>query len=93
MKSLPNGGSCDPKLPLVKPDSQCFGSSASAGSSSVTAVCSSISTASNVLVDVAAESHSGLLAPSADVVSPQSSESNKSSKVSGNVRFLLSHLT
>ncbi|OAY28514.1 uncharacterized protein LOC110602412 isoform X3 [Manihot esculenta] len=80
MKSLPNEGSCDPKLPLVKPDSQCFGSSASSGSSSVTAVCSSISTASNVLVDVAAESHSGLLAPSADVVSPQSSESNKSSK-------------
>ncbi|KAF2288754.1 hypothetical protein GH714_012246 [Hevea brasiliensis] len=79
-KLLPNGVSCDPMLALVKPDSQCFGRSASAGSSSASAVCSSISTASNALVDVAAESRCGSLASSADAVSPQSSESTKSSK-------------
>lgn len=75
-KLLPNGVSCDTTSALVKPDNQCHGRPTSAG-----AICSSVSTVSNTLIDVASESCSGSLHSSADVVSPQSSESSKSSKV------------
>ncbi|XP_065862369.1 uncharacterized protein [Euphorbia lathyris] len=78
VKVLPNGVSCD--LPPTKLDDQCCGGSASPSTSSLNTVCSSISTSSSPLVDVISESHSGSLASSADMVSPQSSESTKSTK-------------
>ncbi|WCJ32911.1 CTC-interacting domain 4 [Euphorbia peplus] len=77
VKVLPNGVSCD--LPVTKLDDQCCGGSASPSTSSLNTV-SSISTSCSPLVDVASESHSGSLASSADMVSPQSSDSTKSSK-------------
>ncbi|XP_020534461.1 polyadenylate-binding protein-interacting protein 4 isoform X2 [Jatropha curcas] len=80
VKLLPNGVSCDPTPTFVKLDNQCCVRSASAGTSSPTAVCSSISTASSPLIEFASDSHSVSLASSADMVSMQSSESTKSSK-------------
>ncbi|KAL9383130.1 hypothetical protein Peur_023453 [Populus x canadensis] len=80
VKLLPNVVSCNPDGDLMKPDSQYCGRPASAGTTSPSSVCASVSTASNPMVDVPSESHCSSSANSTDVASPQVSESNRSSK-------------
>ena len=81
VKLLPNLISCNPDGDLMKPDSQYCGRPASAGTTSPSSVCASVSTASNPKVDVPSESYCSSSANSTDVASPQVSESNRSSKV------------
>lgn len=80
MKMLPNGVSCDSAFLHVKPENQQSSCPASLATSTPNAVCSSI-TGSGHVVDVASESHYSSLTASTEIVSPPSSECNKSSKV------------
>uniref|UniRef100_A0A2P2K1Q8 Polyadenylate-binding protein-interacting protein 4-like isoform X4 n=1 Tax=Rhizophora mucronata TaxID=61149 RepID=A0A2P2K1Q8_RHIMU len=80
VKLLPNGVSCDPATEPTKVDNQSCGMPVSACTASPNAVCSTISTASNKMINIASESHCSSSESSTIVVSPKSSESNKSAK-------------
>ncbi|CAK7338482.1 unnamed protein product [Dovyalis caffra] len=80
VKLFPNDVSSNTAGELMKPDNQYCGRPASVGTTSPSAVCASVSTTSNPMVDVPSESHCSSLANSTHVVSPQISESNRTSK-------------
>ena len=81
VKLLSNAVSCNPDSDLTKPDSQYCGRPASGGTTSPSPVCAGVSTTSNPMVDAPSESHCSPSENSTGVVSPQISESNRSSKV------------
>ncbi|KAJ6332770.1 hypothetical protein OIU77_008760 [Salix suchowensis] len=80
VKLLSNAVSCNPDSDLTKPDSQYCGRPASGGTTSPSSVCAGVSTPSNPMLDAPSEPHCSSSENSTGVVSPQISESNRSSK-------------
>ncbi|KAJ6724288.1 POLYADENYLATE-BINDING PROTEIN INTERACTING PROTEIN [Salix viminalis] len=80
VKLLSNVVSCNPDSDLTKPDSQYCGRPASGGTTSPSSVCAGVSTPSNPMLDAPSEPHCSSSENSTGVVSPQISESNRSSK-------------
>ncbi|KAJ6376560.1 hypothetical protein OIU76_025669 [Salix suchowensis] len=79
VKLLSNAVSCNPDSDLTKPDSQYCGRPASGGTTSPSSVCAGVSTP-NPMLDAPSEPHCSSSENSTGVVSPQISESNRSSK-------------
>ncbi|KAJ6417373.1 hypothetical protein OIU84_003146 [Salix udensis] len=80
VKLLSNAVSCNPDSDLTKPDSQYCGRPASGGTTSPSSVCAGVSTPSNPMLDAPSEPQCSASENSTGVVSPQISESNRSSK-------------